>query len=82
VELIDVLIARDQNPWDLLLRAEGAGLSGRPDYAWASLSRLSSSMNRVSNRKNLAKKALQLALKLPPGVSSNEILRRLKAQAP
>ncbi len=81
VELIDVLIARDQNPWDLLLRAEGAGLSGRSDYAWASLSRLSSSMKRASNRKHLAKKALQLASKLPPGVSSGAIVRRLKAQA-
>jgi len=81
VKLIDVLIARDQNPWDLLLRAEGAGLSGRTDYAWASLSRLSSSMMRASNRKQLAKRALKLATRLPPGNSSDVIVRRLKAQA-
>jgi tetratricopeptide (TPR) repeat protein len=78
LELVEVLSARDRYLGDLVLRAEAARLAGRPDYAWASLSRLANSLTLNSKAKELAREALGVAAEIEPDAHAPVTLRLLR----
>lgn len=75
LELIDIMVARDRRASDLLMRAELAALAGEPEYAWASLSRLSGPIRGNPRKRALARRAFALASRLPPDENSADIAR-------
>ena len=80
LELVETLVRRDRSNLDILLRAELAELAGKPDYAWASLGRLSGSFAGKGNRGALARRAWVVASKLPPNDDYQGMLRFLRSQ--
>ncbi|MCS5635139.1 MAG: fused MFS/spermidine synthase [Myxococcota bacterium] len=77
--VLDVLITRDRDAADLLLRARAAAAAGRTEYAWASLSRLLRRLPSDSRRRQLAGGGLEFAASLERDEHAPRILRRLRA---
>ena len=78
---MEVLSARDRKAEELLLRAEAAGKVGKPEYVWASLSRLSTSLTRNRRGQSLAREALRTAAGIPPDEHAPDILARFRRLA-
>ena len=81
LELIDVLIVRNRETTDLILRAAAAGRAGMDDYAWASLERLLSKLPHSRRARMLARRALETSRRLGNTEGSQETLRKLKSAA-
>lgn len=81
LRLTDVLIARSPSPVDYLSRAAAAYRAGRPDVAWATLSRLRPRLVRQGPDSPLLVHARSIAASLPPS-PEDEAVRRFLLGAP
>ena len=81
LELIDVLIVRNREMTDLILRAAAAGRAGMDDYGWASLERLLSKLPHSARARMLARRALETSRWLRNTEGAQETLRKLKSAA-
>jgi hypothetical protein len=73
----DVLIARGPSPVDYLSRAEAAQRAGRPDVAWATLSRVQPRLVGQGPDSPLLAHARSIAASLPPSPADDAVRRFL-----
>jgi hypothetical protein len=81
VDLVDILIARNRDVTDLIIRADAAGRAGMDDYGWASLERLFWKLPHSGRPRWLARRALEASQRLRNIEGAKETLRKIKNAA-
>ncbi len=81
VDLVDILIARNRDVTDLIIRADAAGRAGMDDYGWASLERLFWKLPHSGRPRWLARRALEASQRLRNIEGAKETLRKIENAA-
>jgi hypothetical protein len=81
LDLVDVLVARNRDPVDLIIRADAAGRAGMDEYGWVSLDRLLPKLPHSGRPRWLARRALETTKRLRNIEGAKDTLRRIQNAA-